>query len=354
LQDIGVLTFHRCINYGSYWQARCLVEGLRSKGVSAVLLEHRSGRVDRAEWRCALQPTPPALTTAADRHLYASKIRKFFVASGSLPLSSPFPMENPAEMQNYELVIVGSDEVWNFEHPWYGHVPLFFGEGLRAKRVASYAASFGSFTSPDRLGKGWCDKLRRLDSIAVRDLNSQRLIQTTLGVDPELVLDPCLQFPQSIRALGRETMDEPYLAIYGHSFPNWFKRGVQRSAREKRLRLVSIGYHNDWADEQRIDTGPEAFARLVAGATAVATNFFHGCIFSLINEKPFVCALSNYRMNKVQDLTQMLGARGRVVTEATPQSYYLEIITGPLEAEIAGSIATLRNNSNRYFGHVLQ
>ena len=24
-RTIGVLTFHRCINYGSYWQARCLV-----------------------------------------------------------------------------------------------------------------------------------------------------------------------------------------------------------------------------------------------------------------------------------------------------------------------------------------
>ena len=29
---VGVLTFHRCINFGSYWQARCLVEGLRSRG----------------------------------------------------------------------------------------------------------------------------------------------------------------------------------------------------------------------------------------------------------------------------------------------------------------------------------
>ena len=29
--SIGVLTFHRCINYGSYWQARCLAEGLAEK-----------------------------------------------------------------------------------------------------------------------------------------------------------------------------------------------------------------------------------------------------------------------------------------------------------------------------------
>src|SRR5690349_8232637 len=39
---IGVLTFHRCINYGSYWQARCLVDGLRARGHDAVLLDHHS------------------------------------------------------------------------------------------------------------------------------------------------------------------------------------------------------------------------------------------------------------------------------------------------------------------------
>ena len=53
---IGVLTFHRCINYGSYWQARCLVEGLRARGLDAVLLDHDSPRANRAEWRCAFQP----------------------------------------------------------------------------------------------------------------------------------------------------------------------------------------------------------------------------------------------------------------------------------------------------------
>ena len=36
---VGVLTFHRCINYGSYWQARCLVEAIAARGHDAVLLD---------------------------------------------------------------------------------------------------------------------------------------------------------------------------------------------------------------------------------------------------------------------------------------------------------------------------
>jgi hypothetical protein len=51
---IGILTFHRCINYGSYWQARCLVEGLRARGHHAAILDHDSRRINIAEWKCAL------------------------------------------------------------------------------------------------------------------------------------------------------------------------------------------------------------------------------------------------------------------------------------------------------------
>jgi hypothetical protein len=50
---VDVLTFHRCINYGSYWQARCLVEQLRSRGHEAGLLDHDRRCVRRAEVRCA-------------------------------------------------------------------------------------------------------------------------------------------------------------------------------------------------------------------------------------------------------------------------------------------------------------
>jgi len=51
------------------------------------------------------------------------------------------------------------------------------------------------------------------------------------------------------------------------------------------VRLVSLGYANDFTDEQRIAAGPIEFARTMGGARAVITNFFHGCVFALINGK---------------------------------------------------------------------
>jgi hypothetical protein len=350
-RKIGVLTFHRCINYGSYWQARCLVEGLRARGHEAILLDHASAGVNLAEWRCALQPLRPASVPKSDYPLYASKTRRFFKAFDGLPLSSPFDLDRPETVEPQDVVIVGSDEVWNLRHPWYGGRPIFYGEGLPAARLASYAASFGNQDAEEGLDPSWADKLERFDALSVRDENSRRLVRDALGREPELVLDPCLQFPPP---LSSDEEREPYVAVYGHSFPDWFRREVRAFAASRGWPLVSIGYGNDWADERRIAVGPEEFARLMAGSAAVATNFFHGCVFALIGQKPFVCAPSDYRFNKVRDLARAVGADRHLVNESTDAHGYAELMAEPLDPAVADRIAALRRRSDRYLDHVLQ
>ncbi|MCA1439531.1 polysaccharide pyruvyl transferase family protein [Ensifer sp. IC4062] len=354
MTKLGVLTFHRCINYGSFWQALCLVQGLRSLGAKPVVLDHRSDRVSRAEWRCALQPLLPAKTARADISLYALKIRKFLKAFGSFPLSAAFPLDEPFTPEDCDLVVVGSDEVWNFRHPWYGGVPLFYGEGLSAKRIVSYAATFGSHPAANGLESYWADKLRRFHAISVRDENSRTIIERALGRKAALVLDPCLQFPESIVACRNLANHRPYVAVYGHSFPSWFQQEARRWAASRSLCLVSIGYRNEWADEQWVDGGPYEFAGFIAEADAVVTNFFHGCVFALLNAKPFACTLSEYRSNKISDLTRLVGAQRHVVSQNTPPAGYESILGGAPDPAIADRLAELRRQSRNYLTDVLE
>jgi hypothetical protein len=354
LPSIGVLTFHRCINYGSYWQARCLVDGLRALGADAVLLDHRSERIDRAEWRCALQPLLPERSSPQHRALYAAKTRKFFDAFARLPMSPPFALGEPDTVPDCDLVVVGSDEVWNLKHPWYGGSALFYGQGLQSNRLASYAASFGNSTFAEDRDRPWIDYLRDFDHIAVRDLNSRRIVQDMLGEAPDLVLDPCLQFPGSITAIEAHAPDQPFVAVYGHSFPAWFKTAIRHWADTKVLPLVSIGYGNDWVDHQWIDAGPADFARFMASATAVATNFFHGCVFSLVNGKPFSTVLSSYRSNKISDLMATVGAEDHLAGEATAAEDYDLMLGRPPDLAIAARISALRHSSAVYLNHVLR
>src|SRR5947209_19222126 len=99
---VGVLTFHKCINYGSYWQARCLVEWIRGRGHEAELMDHDCLCIRRAEAKCALQPTLPARTPRDELGMYAAKTRRFIEAMDLLPLSRRFSLHDPGKAKEYD------------------------------------------------------------------------------------------------------------------------------------------------------------------------------------------------------------------------------------------------------------
>lgn len=352
---IGVLTFHRCINYGSYWQARCLVEALRARGHDAVLLDHASRRVKLAEWSCALRPVLPTPVPPSDFPLYRRKIDEFRLVFPRLPLSRPFSLEDPVDMESFDVVVVGSDEVWNLSHPWFGGCPLFYGIGVRAGRLVSYAASFGSYAAWQGLHPWWAEQLRGFAAVSVRDENSRTLVAGATGVRPQLALDPCLQFPLPLPdgGSGDVPADGPFVAVYGHNFTRWFSSAVTRWARSRGYPLLSVGYRNDWADVQWIDAGPHDFARAMARAGAVATNFFHGCVFALRNATPFACELSPYRSNKVRDLLRTVGGEHRLVARHTPDDTVDATLEGPIEPALLQRIDSLRGEADAYLDAAL-
>ncbi len=352
-KKIGVLTFHKCINYGSYWQARCLVEGLRARGHDAELLDHYCECARRAEVRCALQPKLPERTPARELKAYAAKTRKFVEAIAALPLSRRFSLHDPAAADEYDTILVGSDEVWNFRHPWYGSKPIFFGDGLKAERLVAYAASFGNHSAWEGIDPHWARKLGRFAAVSVRDCNSWHLIRGGTGREAELVLDPCLLFPEVARGDGRGNGGS-YALIYGHGFPAWLAALARAWADRTGVRLVSVGYSNDFADEQRVSASPDEFARLMSGTRAVVTNFFHGCVFALLNGKPWATVPSDYRTIKIPDLAAMLDAEHRLLEEQTSERRFAELLETPVTEPEAERVKDYRARSTAYLDEALR
>jgi hypothetical protein len=177
-------------------------------------------------------------------------------------------------------------------------------------------------------------------------------VRGALGTEPELVLDPCLQFAEHVDTSAAAD-EEPYALIYGHHFPAWLKTALQAWSRERGIRLLSVGYRNGWADEQWISAGPAEFAALMAGASAVVTNFFHGCVFALVNRKPFVSAPSAYRANKVRDLAAALGAEDRIVDQDTPNSRLYALLETAPGDPVSRRITELRQRSGAFLDAAL-
>ena len=183
----------------------------------------------------------------------------------------------------------------------------------RPSRLVSYAASFGNHSAWDGIDPEWA-----ASSIVSRRF---RCATKTAGIwsaaapaaKPEIVLDPCLQFPPvERRAPVEDGLMRSSTATASRAGSN---ARVRRWADRTGMRLVSIGYSNDCADEQRIGAGPLEFARLMAGASAVITNFFHGCVFALLNGKPWATAPSDYRSIKIPDLAAHARREHRLVDE---------------------------------------
>lgn len=351
-QKIGVLTFHRCINYGAYWQARCLVDGLRALGHDAELLDHRSWRVAWREWTWGLWPVSPDVIPPLDYLRYARKEWAFFRAISRLPRSRPFPLDEPAVMEHHDLVIVGSDEIWSPQHAWYADASVFYGAGVRASRLVAYAASFGGHPAAEGLDSGRAERLRAFDAISVRDENSRALVRGAIARDVPIVLDPCLQFPVE-PGPARRVPARPYVAVYGYRFSAAFIRSVTAWARKHRLHTISIGYRNAWADRNWLDAGPDDFAHFMANAQAVATNFFHGCAFALRHTRPFACELLSGRWIKVRDLMLSVGAERHLMgPDAGPEAYDA-CLGRPLAGTISAAVARLREQSAAYLDGVL-
>ena len=201
------------------------------------------------------------------------------------------------------------------------------------------------------MGAYWAEFLRGFDAIGVRDFNSRAVVKKALGFEPALTLDPCLQWPELIRA-DEETSGE-YLAVYGHNFSPDFAAKVRSCAYKHGLKTVSIGYRNSWADEQWLDAGPLEFAAFVAGAQSVATNFFHGCVFSLLNAKPFAAQVTGYRSIKIRELLALVGASAHLTDSQTETSAFEALLSEPLASTIAARMGALRASSGAYLAQAL-
>ena len=248
-RKIGVLTFHRSINYGSYWQARCLVEGLHARGHDAELLDHDCERVRRCRARLRAAAgiaaaNAPARSSRPMPPRPASSREAARVAAAVAPVRS----HEPEGAGEYDLIVVGSDEVWNFRHPWYGSKPIFFGEELSAERLVSYAASFGNHSAWHGIDPGWARKLDRFSQVSVRDENSWHLVRNGTGREPALVLDPCLQFRRLCQASRSRAPSSRYAAGLWSRLP-----GVARSGEFGGGR-TSEGYR--WSASAIATTGP--------------------------------------------------------------------------------------------------
>ena len=192
----------------------------------------------------------------------------------------------------------------------------------------------------------WAQRLQRFDYISVRDKNSLSFVERDVGRIPTLVLDPCL-LEETMGNPPVGNSRSPYVLVYGNRFVPELVNATREWARARKLKIISIGYRNDWTDQSILEAGPHDFLRMMNSAAAVVTTYFHGCVFSLRCHRPFVAQLSPYRANKVGGLLSAVKAAHRIFDPAVPGQLNT-LLSTPIEPQIISTISELRSTSVRY------
>lgn len=371
---IGILTHPLTTNYGGILQNYALQKVLKDLGHTPITLDYTA-------------PTPPLVKilslssrlmkrlrgsnvslrgwpTAAETAIIAQHPARF--VSRHIATTPPCRFSNLASLcsENFDALIVGSDQVWRADR---GHVERYFFSDfthLDIPKIA-YAASMGVdrwIFSPKQTVR--CRKLAaRFTAVSVREDSAVDLCRQHLGIDAQRLLDPTLLHDRQtyvnlvgdIAAAPETTTGKIMTYILD---PTIIKTEITHIA----AHTLGLTTNSVMARASFLNVGAKRLQDCIfppvedwisgfINAPFVVTDSFHGTVFAIIFNKPFI-AIANDRRGRARftSLLQMVGLENRLI-ETTDQARAL--LTQPIDytavnkilnAERLRSLNFLKNN----------
>lgn len=296
--NIGIVTHYGVHNHGAQLQLFALLTILRNKGYDchALGFDKNYRYMDKSaanKYSISIKSIPYYL-----QYLLSEGFGKTLFNVKKKRIFDKFRNENYIIGDRYEafdgdLIVVGSDEVFSFET---GVTGAFWGVNNKAKKLVSYAASFGPTTSQEihakQLENFVLDGLKRFSSISVRDENSVDIVKKFSNITPIKNCDPVIfyGYQKEISEFAElvET-SEPYILLY--SYDNNMNDDqdieiVKKIADEKNLPVYSVGFYHSWCDKN-FNASPLELLGWFKNAEFIITDTFHGTVLSLITNSVF-------------------------------------------------------------------
>ncbi len=332
---IGIITFHKEINYGANLQAYALLTFLNETYdfCEAEIIDYiPNSAIDTRSWkRKLLHLAKVLLITSAKNE--AIKKKRFQSFQNKFYKLSSFSFRGDGEIRDfilpYDIVISGSDQVLNItlsEQSFAYYLPF--------KNVSkiSYGSSFGRERISDLEKWAILKYLPDFDNLSFREESGFNIVNSIIPLSKKnIVVDPVFLLNEDKwkRLIHKNRMRAPYVLIYALEQSDWF---------ESAIKFVSIKYplykivYISGADckisipRRYIDCsacGPTDFLSLLSGASLVVTNSFHGLCFSFIFRKNVYCCSHSTKNTRLLNLVKMADQEGKMIVKNT--NFYQEI-----------------------------
>ncbi len=227
------------------------------------------------------------------------------------PLRSSEELRNFFTSNTFDCIVVGSDQVWReiyspcIEDFFLGFLP----EDDKRLKI-TYAASFGTADTPisEEHLKNCIPLAKRFSSISVRERSGVEIMKDTFGLDATLHLDPTLLLSAGQYKFPVKNVEKGCLVSYILDETADKDAILQDVSEALNLKNKKLRLNTPSQDDDVVLPSIEEWLSSFANADFVVTDSFHGCVFSIINHKPFI-AIAN-RDRGLERFTSLLGTFG--------------------------------------------
>ncbi len=328
---IGILTLPISENYGGILQAVALYRYLNNDGYDVVLIykAHQELFWKRIIKSILLNSIFDFLDIKKLKNHKEWKKRKAFhrpfieneIFKISQNLYTKQDLEDFAKKENFDAVIVGSDQVWRkayIDDKYYKSYFLDFVDSKKTKKIA-YAASFGKNHWE---GKNDIEDISKLlhdfTAVSTREKSGIDICKNSFNyedakhvLDPTLLMNKEFYINEIILKYNTSRVSKGGLLTYVLDEEN-DKKEIINFVKEK-LYISNVNHLKGFNSSKTTYSVPE-WLDYFANADFVVTDSFHGMVFSIIFEKNFVVIGNEDRgMDRFVALLGLVGLEDRLI-----------------------------------------
>ena len=333
---IGILTYHKSFNNGSFLQAYALSNVVSNMGYDVEIVDYIPQKFNEiyslfsSNSMGFLKKLIYYIKKILVADIYLSTKRNFLgLQNKCLNLSKEkYFYDSNFEQLNkeYDVLIVGSDQIWNLVCSDCDDI--YFLPIKHLNKKVSYAPSLNDIK---KLPEKYIDLISDFDSVSVREqsgkatLNDCLLKDVFVAIDPTLLID--IQYYEKFDL--KDIVKKDYIFLYtikysedvisvSKALSEKYNLCVYTMINDIRVHYVlemkknKIRYRKSCND-------PVAFLRYIKNASYVLTDSFHGTAFSVIFEKEFWAVNIKkdgkyYDDERISTLLEKLNLKDRFIT----------------------------------------
>ena len=305
MKKVNIITILDNFNFGTYLQAFATAKTVQDLGYKAEIIAYnRPGTTVWSHYIRSLKTTYNPLKWLA-RTLYAlreASLKKKDLSFVSQYLSSKrYYSFNDLkyDVPIADIYMTGSDQVWTMLLGNAGNNAYFLDFGNSETKRIAYAASFSLPSYPERLMPLLKEQLEKFDAISVREDEGVEICKQAGRNDAVKTLDPTLLLDKDAYLILSNSISTPrnYAFVYSINIRKadeiaWDE--ICKCADHRCVKLVTTTSSGHFPGREILPNTEYVYATIpewiayIHNSEFVATTSFHGVVFCLILNKPFV------------------------------------------------------------------